>query len=152
MKIVIYSDEYKSQLEGLLKKFSEELYDGLYDLDRFIEQHWVVYLAIKDDIAIGFSSFNIIDYYGFQCDILSNDYVYVVPEHRTSKAMYLFSIQAGKICSDCGLPLEHYYASEESKKLSRKLNGKKMFETYLYPIDEVKKEYDRLRKFVKIKE
>lgn len=152
MKIVIYSDEYRGQLDEILRRFSCEIYDGLHDLDRFIEGHWAIYLAVKNHTVIGFSSFNIIDYYGFKCSILSNDYVYVLPEYRTSKAMYLLSIQAGKICTEHNMPLEHYYASEHAKKLSRKLKGKKMFETYLYPIDEVKLEYDRLRKFVKIKE
>ena len=153
MKIVLYSDKYRDELDVLLKEFSEKLYSGKYCLDSFVNQHWAVYLALNSDgKVIGFSAFMIVNYLGFMDDIMANTYIYVKPEYRTSKAMYLFSIQAGKICVENDLPLEHYYASDDSKKLSRKLKGRKMFETYVYPVDEVNREYNRLKKFVKIKE
>ena len=152
MKIVLYNDSYRNQLEDLLIEFSESMYSGKCDVDVFVGYHWAVYLAVKDDTVVGFSAFSIGNYLGFLDDIVTNTYIYVKPEYRTSKAMYLFSIQAGRVSEDLDLPLEHCYASDESKRLSRKLKGRKMYEAYIYDRDEVKREYNRLKSKLNIKE
>jgi hypothetical protein len=153
MKIVLYSDKYRSELELLLKQFSQEVFNtGTADVDSFVGCHWAIYLAIKDDKAIGFSSFVINTYFGLRSHTLGNTYIYVDNEYRTSKAMYLFSIQAGKICIDNGFPLEHYYSSKSSSKLSRKLDGKKIYEAYIYEVGDVEKTFNKLINKVRIEE
>jgi hypothetical protein len=153
MKIVLYSDIYKDSLSELLRLFSKEVFGNCaYDIDRFVDGHWAIYLAIQNDRVVGFSSFIVNDYYGLRSPTLGNDYIYVLPEHRTSKAMYLFSIQAGKICIDNNLPLEHYYSSESSLRLSRKLKGKKIYETYIYDVGDVSNTFNKLINKVRIKD
>ncbi len=151
MKIVLYSSEYKYELERLLKCFSSEVFNtGTVDIDSFIGCHWAIYLAISDGKVIGFSSFIINTYFGLRSSTLGNTYIYVDKEYRNSKAMYLFSIQAGKICIDNGFPLEHYYSSESSSRLSRKLDGKKIYEAYIYELGDVSKTFNKLINKVRI--
>ena len=153
MKIVLYNDSYNDSLCELLRLFSEEVFgSGTYDIDKFVNSHWAIYLALDNDIVVGFSSFNINDYYGLRKPTLGNDHIYVLPEYRDSKAMYLFSIQAGKICIDNNLPLEHYYSSDSSLKLSRKLKGKKIYETYIYDVGDVSNTFNKLINKVRIKD
>lgn len=152
MKIVLYNDSYRNQLELLLKELSESCFEGKYDVDEFVNNHWAIYLAINVDDVVGFSSFTINNFFGFTDNVITNGYIYVKPEYRTSKAMYLFSIQAGKISEELDMRLEHCYASNESKRLSRKLEGRKMYESYIYEKEEVKREYNRLKQILNIKE
>jgi hypothetical protein len=152
MKIILYQNKYRGQLEDLLRRFSSEVFNSdLYDVDKFVDNHWCIYLSVDGETVTGFSSFIKHDYYGLMPEVLGNTYIYVVPECRTSKAMYLFSIQAGKISVDNKLPLEHYYSSESSKRLSRKLKGKKIYETYIYEFQEVERIFSKLTSKVRIK-
>ena len=77
MKIVLYSSEYKYELERLLKCFSSEVFNtGTVDIDSFIGCHWAIYLAISDGKVIGFSSFIINTYFGLRSSTLGNTYVF----------------------------------------------------------------------------
>lgn len=154
MKLKLYSDNDWEALLGLLSKFREEVYgsDTEINLDDFEDYHYAIYLVLSDENDIvGFSSFVINSYYGLRESTVGNDYMYILPEYRRSKAMHLISIQSGRICSDLGLPLEHYIASESSDRLSKRLAGKKIYCTYIYELSEVKRELERLEKKVRIK-
>jgi len=153
MKLILYDKQYKNELEELLYAFSDEVFNSkLADIDKFINGHWAIYLAIHNDKVVGFSSFMLNEYYGFIEPVLGNSYLYVKPEHRSSKAMYLFSMQSAKICIENNMSLEHYYSSEDSFKLSSKLNGVKMYTTYLYSVDEVSRIFDKFKSKIKIKD
>ena len=152
-RVVLYEDKYRDQLEELLMEFSVEVFSsGSCDVDLFIESHWAVYLAVRGDKIVGFSSFVYNSYYGLREPTIGNSYIYVVPICRTGRAMYLFSLQAGKICLEHNLSLEHYYSSDSSEKLSRKLDGKKLYETYIYEVNEVERAFSSLNKKIKIKD
>jgi hypothetical protein len=153
MKLVLYNDTYREQLDALLIGFSKEVFDcGTADTDSFVRNHWCIYLAIDDeDRVLGFSSFSINTYFGLRSPTLGNTYIYVDTKHRASRIMYLFSIQAGQICVEKNLPLEHYYSSESSLKLSRKLKGKKIYEAYVYEVGDVEETFNKLIKKVRIK-
>jgi hypothetical protein len=66
--------------------------------------------------------------------------------------MHLISIQAGKICSDLGLPLEHYIVDgSASEKFVGRLNGTKVYTVYEFELPEVLRETQRLLGKVNIK-
>ncbi len=141
-------------LEELLELFQTEVYksDTKILTEAFINSHYAIYMVEKDGISIGFSSFMVNNYYGLRESTVGNDYIFIKEGFRRTRAMHLISIQAGKVCVESNLPLEHYIASDSSKRLSRKLEGEKIYTTYIYSIEEVKREYDRLRTKIKIKD
>lgn len=147
--IVIYTDTYHKELEAMLVDFSQEVYGyGTANLDQFVQQHWVVYLAMKGDEVIGFSSFNINHYFGLRPPTVGNSYLYVKPAYRKGKATYLLTKQAGFVSIDINLPLETYYASDASKKIGDRLLGTEgsfMYETHFYDVDKVKEGYKHFK-------
>lgn len=140
-------------LEEMLYLFQKEVYGSStkVDLEMFVKHHLAIYLIMYEDQVVGFSSFVYNPYYGLREPTIGNDYIYILPEFRRSNAMHMISIQAGQICVDHNLSLEHYIASDESELLSKRLSGDKIFTTYIYSIDEVTREYNRLKTKVKIK-
>lgn len=156
MKLKLCEPKYHQELRELLKEFSIECFGNSgnnVNVEQFVNGHWAIYLAMGDSgEVIGFSSYVINDYFGMRETTVANTYVYVTREHRRSRAMYLFSIQTGKLCVDNNFALEHYYASGASLKLSSKLKGEKIYEAYIYPVDEVSRVFNRLKNKVRIKE
>ena len=143
--VVVYDDTYAQQLEEMLVDFSREVYGyGKANLDQFVRNHWVIYLAKKGDEVIGFSSYNINDYFGLHPTTVGNSYLYVKPAHRKSKASYLLVKQAGYVSIYTNLPLETYYASEASKAIGSRIlktDGSFMYEVHMYSVDEIKEGY-----------
>lgn len=154
MKIILYEPKYRNQLGVLLRDFANSVWDNNenIDIELFIENHWAIYLALKDNEVVGFSSYCFNHYFGLSQATIGNNYLYIKPEYRGSKAMYLFSLQSARISISNNLPIEHYYTSEDSLKLSKKLKGKKMYESYVYEVKEVKRMFRHLNKKVRIKE
>lgn len=153
IKIVLYADQYKEQLENILVKFSHELFDaGTVNIGQFLDYHWCVYLAVKGSKVIGLSSYTFNTYFGLRPPTVGNDYLYVLPEYRGSRAMYMLAVQSGVVSVENNLPLEHYYASEETRRVSRKMTGVKAYETYIYDVKEVRRVYTKLISKVKFKE
>lgn len=151
-KLILYTEEHETQLTQLLLAFSGEVWGKQQaDVNSFVNGHWAIYLAMLNDEVIGFSSYFINHYFGLRAPTLGNTYIYVKPEHRSSRAMYLFSLQSGKIAVENGLNLEHYYSSEDSLKLSAKLKGSKVYETWEYDIGEVEKTFNKMKNKVRIK-
>ena len=146
IEVVLYEDKDADELRAMLKEFSQEIYGyGTANLEQFLAQHWVVYLAKKGDEVIGFSSFIYNTYYGLRPPTVGQTYLYVRPEHRRGRASYLLSKQAGFISVDSGLPLENYYASEASKRIGNRMEGTLLYEAYLYEPSEVAKAYSKLK-------
>ena len=152
MKLIIYSPTHKDALESMLLKFSKEVFgEAMVDIDLFITSHSYIYLAIIQDEVVGFTSFVINNYFGLRPHTVGNTYLYVEPEHRRSKSLHLMSIQAGLVARDLNMPLEHYVGSNESKLLTKRLNGKELYTTYLYEVDECMRVVESLQKRVKVK-
>lgn len=149
IEVVLYDDNYKEQLEKLLVDFSHEVYGyGTANLDQFLNNHWAIYLAMKGDEVIGFSSFNINHYFGLRPPTVGNSYLYVTPAYRKGKATYLLTKQAGYVSIELNLPLETYYASDASKKIGDRLLGTEgsfMYETHFYDVDKVKEGYKHFK-------
>lgn len=156
VELVLFEPLHTSWLERLLENFGVEVFNSRnkIDVDRFINNHHgYIYLAVNEyGIPVGFSSFTYNDWYGLREPTLSNDFIYIEPAYRRSKAMHLFSIQAGYLCESMNLPLEHHTASAESEMLTSRLKGKKLYTTYLYPIDSVIEEYSRLKTKIRIQQ
>jgi len=150
--LVKYEAKYRDQLETLLKEMSKSLFGtGTANIDEFIQGHWCVYLAIIEKKVVGFAGFIHNTYFGFREPTVGLTYLYVTPEHRNSKANYLLNIQSGVLSMGNNLPLEHYYASEHSVRMSRKVKGRKLYETWLYEVDEVTTAFNRLISKVNIR-
>lgn len=148
-----YTDDYKEELTRLLKDMSKELFGtGTVDVDSFISSHWAIYLAKLEDKVIGFSSFFYNTYFGFRTPSVGYTYMYIEPAHRNSKASYLFNIQSGVLSLDNNVALEHYYASEYSRRMSKRIQGKLLYETYIYEVPEVKEAFNKLITKIKIKD
>jgi len=83
MKIILYSDEYKDELEQMLLDFSTEVYDtGTCNIEDFVKYHWAIYLCVNDDnIVTGFSSFVFNTWFGLRETSIGNTYVYVKPKY-----------------------------------------------------------------------
>lgn len=146
VEVIQYDNKYRKELEEMLKAFSQEIFGyGTADIDAFEKYHWGIYLAKKGDEVIGFSSFIYNTYYGLRPPTIGQTYLYVRPEYRRGRASYLLSKQAGYISVDSGLPLESYYASEDSKRIGNRMQGIFMYEAYIYEPEEVAKAYNKLK-------
>jgi hypothetical protein len=152
VKVVKYDRSYKKELESLLQDFSKDLFNtGTADVASFVEGHWAIYLAVIDSKAVGFAGFVYNTYFGFRTPTVGLTYLYVMPEHRASKANYLLNIQSGVVCLAENLPLEHYYASENSVRMSRKIEGTKLYEAWIYDVEQVQTAFNKLNSQVTIR-
>jgi len=150
--IVKYESQYRDQLETLVKEMSKALFGtGTANIDDFIQRHWCIYLAIINEKAVGFAGFSYNTYFGFRGHTVGLTYLYVTPEHRNSKAAFLLNLQSGVLSISNNIALEHYYASEHSVRMSRKVKGRKAYETWVYEIDEVMKAFNKLTSKVNIR-
>lgn len=150
--IVKYDDTYKEDLNRLLLSFSREVFnEETANIDQFVDYHWCIYLALKDGEVVGFTSFIYNTYYGMRTPTVGNDYAYIVPHHRGSKTMYLFSLQAGKVSLQYDLPLEVYYASDDSRRLGKQIQGDLMYEAIIYPTSEISRKFKALTTKIEIK-
>jgi hypothetical protein len=155
--IVLYADEHNEQLYGVLDAMAKELFpDDLtcVDVDKFVSQHSFVYVALDGDKVVGVSGFVVNDYFGLRTKTVGNTYIYVLPKYRGTRAMYLFSLQAGFVSLELNMPLEHYYASKTSKALGKRMFGdiEPAYETIVYNVEQVKAVVDRLRSKLNIKD
>ena len=142
IQVVTYETKYKEQLEVLLKDLSQELFqEGTANIDEFVNNHWVIYLALKGDEVIGLSSFFYNTYYGLRTPTVCNTYLYVKPEYRRGRASYLLSIQAGYVSIDTNLPLETYYASDDSRALSKRMTGTHQYDSWIYQPEDMREAY-----------
>lgn len=147
IQIVKYDESYREDLEDLLLAFSEEVFgEPMVNLDAFVGYHWVIYLAKCDDEVVGFTSFIYNTYYGLRTPTIGNDYVYIKPAYRAGRTMYMMALQAGKVCVEVDLPLEYYYITEASLALSKKIEGTKMYDAIIYPVEEITRKFKALTK------
>lgn len=155
VKLALYDEGYRSSLKELLKKFQKEVYgiEKDFNIIEFEEGHnGYIYMVLNEmGKAVGFSSFCYNSYYGLREGTLGNDYIYIEPEYRNTKAMYLICIQAGTLCQNNNIPLENYYASDDSSRFIGRMKGERIFSTYIFPVEEVSKETERLKTKVRIK-
>ena len=153
IRIVTYTTEYKDRLEVLLKELSQELFGtGTIDIKTFVANHWCVYLAVVGEDVVGVASFTYNTYFGMREPTAGLTYLYVTPKYRNTKANYLLNLQSGVLSITNNLPLEHHYASDQSKRMSRKVNGKKVYETWVVEVEDVMTAFNRLKSKVKIKD
>lgn len=160
MKLVLmdkHSIEHVAYLSKALNKFQKEVYPNettVVDVQMFIDYHFSIYLIVSDDDKFaGFTSFNYNPYYGLRQATIGNTFLFIEKEYRRTRAMHLISIQAGKVCQDTGLPLEHYIVDgSASEKFVGRLNGKKVYTTYEFELSEVLRETQRLSDKVTLKE
>lgn len=149
--IELYTPDKRHELEELLKEFSKEVFGyGDADVDSFVKSHWAIYIAYDKDEAVGFLSAVYNSYFQLRPPTIGCTYLYVKPNHRNSRVNYLLSIQLGILCVDNNLPLENYYATEQSAKIDRKMKGTKLYTAVLYPVEEVKNLFSHLTDKVKI--
>jgi len=160
VKLILLNKDSNEEVDYLLSalvKFQKEVYPNsmtIVDVDSFINCHYAIYLVIDDtEEYVGFTSFVVNNYYSLREPTVGNAFLFIEKSHRRSRAMHLVSIQAGKICLELGYPLEHYIADGSgSEKFVGRLNGKKIYTTYEFELDEVKRETDRLISKVSIKD
>lgn len=153
VSIAVYEAKYKLELESLLLNFSKEVFGyGTASIEDFVATHWCIYLALRDGKAIGFASFAYNTYSGMRPPTVGFTYLYVLPENRNTRAMYMLAIQSGVLSVQNNLPLENYYASDASFKIDRKMQGLKAYECFIYEPQEVEKVFGRLINKLKIKE
>jgi len=143
--VIPYDDKYAADLAELLLAFSEEIYGaGTVDLNRFVEDHWFIYLAMDGEKVVGFSSYIYNTYFGLRPPTIGNSYLYVMPQYRGGRAAYLLTKQTGYVSIDTGLPLELYFASDESRRVAERSIGTKGTEIYsahLYSLEHTKQGY-----------
>lgn len=145
---LVCKDNFKhiEDLYYLLGLFSEEVYGcRKRDVNRFIEGHYAIYLLYDGFNIIGFSSFCYNDYYGLREPTIGNDYIYILKEYRCSKAFYLLSLQTGAVIESNSFNLEHYFASEDSKRCIGRLKGKEVYTVYEYERSDVLDVYNKLK-------
>lgn len=155
VKLTLYHDRYKYALARFLRKFQEEVYksDTEFDIDEFIEgHHGYIYIVLGESgVPVGFTSYCYNSYYGLREATLGNDFIYIEPSYRKSRAMQLICIQTGVLCQNNNIPLENYYASDDSEKFIGRMRGERIFSTYIFPVEEVSRETERLKTKVRIK-
>ena len=152
MRIELYQEKYKESLNRLLIELSSELYGlGEANIEHFVSSHSMIYLAIDEELVVGFNAYAYNDCYGMNSPTIANTYMYVMPEYRGSKASYLLSMQTGKIIEDNEFPLELVIASDGSERILRKLKGKKTGVSFIYMREDVVDLFNQLKKKVRLK-
>lgn len=155
VSLVFYEDKYSAALWRFLNKFQEEVYNSTthFSVGDFVKRHeGLIYMVLGEaGVPVGFTSFCYNDYYGLREATLGNDFIYLEPAYRKSRAMHLICIQAGTLCQNNNIPLENYYASDDSEKFIGRMKGERIFSTYIFPVDEVSKETERLKTKIRIK-
>lgn len=150
-EIIIYDEKYRLDLAELLQQMSKELYGtGTVNIEAFVKRHWAIYLAIVDDKVVGVSSYTFNDYCGLRLPTMGNTYLYMTPEYRNSKAMYLLGAQFGKVSESTNLPIETYYASDKSRLLGKRMKSTFLYDVHEYAVEDVKVAFDRLKKYIPI--
>lgn len=148
--VINYDDKYAADLEEMLLAFSKEIYGaGTVDLNRFVEDHWFIYLAMDGEKVVGFSSYIYNTYFGLRPPTIGNSYLYVRPQYRKGRAAYLLTKQTGYVSIDTGLPLELYYASDESKKIGERtlgITGSVIYTVHEYSLEHTKQSYNFYKK------
>lgn len=158
VSLKLYEDKYKNGLLGLLVAFAKEVYntdEPVVDVDFFVLCHNAgVYMVVNEvDECVGFSSFSVNDYYGMKDRVLSNNYLFIRKDYRRSKAMHLISLQAGVICLENNIALEHFYTQGSgSVKFIGRLGGKHTYSAYEYGLDSIMKEVESLKQIINIKD
>ena len=158
VKLKLYEDKYREGLLSLLVAFAKEVYNTCepeIDVDYFVLCHNAgVYMVVNDnDECVGFSSFSVNTYYGMRDAVLSNNYLFIDKEYRRSKAMHLISLQAGVMCLENNVSLEHFYTEGSgSMKFIGRLGGKHTYSAYEYDLLSIAKEVDDLKKTINIKD
>ena len=153
MKIVIYNDIYKPQVSKLLYSYMLEMEHnciGSTDeaLDMMIASGRHIYLLLDDkDTVIGFTIFYLNNQYGLLPTTAVNEYVYLVPNHRTSIATKYLLIQMLEYCNHFNCDAYGYTYKESSNiKNSRVLNGIEVGTIFRYSINDMNNKLKRLRK------
>ena len=148
--IELYDSKYASDLEEMLVDFSQEVYGvGSADIDKFVDGHWFIYLAMKDGEAIGFSSYIYNTYFGLRPPTIGNSYLYVKPPHRKGRTAYLLTKQTGYVSMDTNLPLELYFASNGSRLIGERilgLEGSELYRVHEFPLEHIKQSYKFYKK------
>jgi hypothetical protein len=135
------------QLGEMLKEMSKELYGaGFCNLRAFVDRHWAIYLALDGDKLVGLSSFIFQDYFGLRLPTIGNSYLYVHPDYRRGRVMYLLAKQMVLVSQDTNLPIEAYYASGMSKKMAEgRIKGKFLYDVYEYSPEAMREGGDTLK-------
>lgn len=156
VSLALFDEElHLYDLEKLLGEFQIEVYNETrrFNVMEFVEGHYgYIYMVLNEKGSpVGFTSFCYNGYYGLREATLGNDYIYIEKEYRRTRAMHLICIQAGTLCQNNNIPLENYYASDASARFVGRMKGNKIFSTYIFPIEEVSRETERLKTKVRIK-
>ena len=151
MKLLVYSFDKYNDLEILLQEFSNEVLnsDRVIDANKFIMVHsGYIYMLYKDNKCIGFTSYAITDNCGLDKEKLINDFVYIKPEYRNTKAFLFFMVQTGKIASELKLSVQIPTNNEMLITMAGKFKAKPVYNVFEYSVSESMKEYERLKKIL----
>lgn len=138
---------------NLLVDFQDEVFkaDTKIDLEALLAYN-DIYVVVDKKEVIAFASFMHNDYFGFRKPTVFCNFFHIRTDKRTSRAGFLLYMQIGKICEHRQLPLECCYATTGSFNLGQRVKGKKVYDTYIYELDDVLEEFSRTKTKVKIKD
>lgn len=149
---------HRMELLKMLNEFSAEVYGvkpHYINIKHFENAHetGIYILENEDGEIVGFTSFIYNCYYGMREATIGNDFVYVRPEFRRTRAMHIASIQAGEVAKHFGRPMEHYFvAGSGSEKFKSRMEGNLIYNAVEYSLDTVVEELDYLKSKINTKE
>lgn len=153
MKLVKYNDWYKFQLSKLLYDYMLEMEHnciGSTDaaIDMMLDRGRHIYLLLDDNgKVIGFAVYYINNQYGLLPPTVVNEYMYLLPDYRTSIATKYLLLQTFNYCEHFDCDLYGYTYKESSNiKNSKLLGAVEVGTIYRFNIDTMKKKLKKLRR------
>lgn len=142
--------QHIGSLCDLLVEFQEEVFNANTKID--IENLLLyndIYIVIEDDEVIAFVSFTTNTYFGFRDPTIYCNYLHIAKGKRKGRAIMFISKQIVAVVEDKQLPLEFCFATSSSFNFGQKIEGKKVYDTYIYESSKVIEAYGKHAKYFK---
>ena len=159
-RVKLYSKDYFTEFTWLIQDYFKETLKEDYVgtqavannfITNCVEKDNYIYLVIdEDNVVVGFVIMYVFNMYGFSKEYLVVDHMYILPEHRGTKAtMWLFTT-IGKVMDDLELgAMGVVYNDSANKSNSQLIGGKVIAQVTEYKLDKIKKHYKRYLKKLK---
>ena len=132
MIVVNYSDDYKEQLTSVMYDYFTEVEDDVIGdiataIDVMISYGRHIYLLLAEGKVIGFTVMYINDQYGLLSPVAVNEYMYIVPNKRSGRAIKELVSMVAHYCNELQLPcIAVTYNNSSSTKVALTTGAKEI--------------------------
>lgn len=113
--------------------------------DMYLQNKSIYYVQNDDNRIIGFIVVYINDQYGMTTPTIVNDYMYVMPEYRSGKAVMMLYAMIGTICEENNMDcISSTFVQSANTKNNVLVGGEPIMTTNIFRLEKFR---DRLNKY-----